>query len=154
MASDVEIGDEIYVSGIKSIKYNTPQIFNPYNLTIISRNNTPSWEAVDTTKTVEEIYNLGKDAVGNVYEFDATVTKNHYGLYSLRDINYKENKAAFKYYFAGKITDECENYAAELKGLENQKVRVKFAVSANQTWDLRGDVLDIVSYETFNGEDE
>ena len=154
MASDVEIGDEVYVKGIKSIKYNTPQLYNPYDLTIISRNNTPSWDAVDSTKTVEEIYNLGKDAIGNVYEFDAHVSKNQYGLYTLKDINYKENGAAFKYYFAGTITDECENYASELKGKENQIVRVKFAVSANQSWDLRGDVLDIVSYEKLDEEEK
>lgn len=153
MASDVEIGDEVYLRGIKSIKYNTPQIYNPYDLNIISGNNTPSWEAVDSTKTVEEIYNLGKDAIGNVYEFDAHVSKNQYGLYTLKDINYKENGAAFKYYFAGTITPEAENYASELRGKENQIVRVKFAVSANQAWDLRGDVLDIVSYEKLD-EDE
>ncbi|WP_162849850.1 hypothetical protein [Anaeroplasma bactoclasticum] len=147
MAEDVEVGDEVYVSGIKSVRFNTPQVYNPYNLTIISRNNTPSWDAVDTSKTVEEIYNLGKDAVGNVYEFDAHVSKNQYGLYTLKDINYKENGAAFKYYFAGTITPDAENYASELRGKENQIVRVKFAVGANQDWDLRGDVLDIVSYE-------
>ena len=116
-------------------------------LTIISRNNKPSWYAVDTSKTVEEIYNLGKEAVGNVYEFDAHVSVNQYGLYTLKDIHYRDNGAAFKYYFAGTITPECENYASELKGKENQVVRVKFAVGANQDWDLRGDVLDIVSYE-------
>lgn len=147
MASDVEVGDEIYVSGIRSVRFNTPQIYNPYNLTIISRNNTPSWEAVDSSKTIEEVYNLGKDAVGNVYEFDAHVSKNQYGLYTLKDINYKDNGAAFKYYFAGTITPEAENYASELRGKENQIVRVKFAVAANQDWNLRGDVLDIVSYE-------
>lgn len=147
MAEDVEIGDEIYVSGIRSVRFNTPQVYNPYNLTIISRNNKPSWDAVDTSKTVEEIYNLGKEAVGNVYEFDAHVSVNQYGLYTLKDINYRDNGAAFKYYFAGTITPECENYASELKGKENQVVRVKFAVGANQDWDLRGDVLDIVSYE-------
>ena len=78
---------------------------------------------------------------------DAHVSVNQYGLYTLKDINYKENGAAFKYYFAGTITPEAENYASELKGKENQVVRVKFAVGANQDWDLRGDVLDIVSYE-------
>lgn len=153
MAEDVEIGDEIYVSGIRSIRFNTPQVYNPYNLTIISRNNKPSWDAVDTTKTVEEIYKLGKDAVGNVYEFDAHVSVNQYGLYTLKDMNYADNGAAFKYYFAGTITPECENYASELKGKENQVVRVKFAVGANQDWDLRGDVLDIVSYEKEEGKD-
>ncbi len=152
MASDVEVGDEVYLKGVKSIRFNTPQLYNPHDLTIISRNNTPSWDAVDNTKTVEEIYNLGKDAVGNVYEFDAHVSKNQYGLYTLKDINYKENGAAFKYYFAGTITPDCENYASELKGKENQIVRVKFAVGANQAWDLRGDVLDIVSYETYSEE--
>ena len=153
MAEDVEVGDEIYVSGFRSVRFNTPQVYNPYNLTIISRNNTPSWDAVDRTKTVEEIYNLGKEAVGNVYEFDAHVSKNQYGLYSLKDINYRDNGAQFKYYFAGTITPECENYASELKGKENQIVRVKFAVGANQDWSLRGDVLDIVSYEKEEGSD-
>lgn len=152
MASDVEVGDEVYLRGVKNVRFNTPQIYNPSELTIISRNNTPSWDAVDKTKTVEEVYNLGKDAIGNVYEFDAHVSKNQYGLYTLKDINYKENGASFKYYFAGTITPECENYASELKGKENQIVRVKFAVGANQSWDLRGDVLDIVSYETYNEE--
>ena len=153
MASDVEVGDEVYVSGIRSVRFNTPQIYNPYNLTIISRNNTPSWDAVDASKTIEEVYNLGKEAVGNVYEFDAHVSKNQYGLYTLKDINYKDNGAAFKYYFAGTITPEAENYASELRGKENQIVRVKFAVAANQDWSLRGDVLDIVSYQK-EGEDE
>lgn len=151
MAEDVEVGDEVYLSGIRSVRFNTPQVYNPYNLTVISKNNTPSWKAVDSTKTIYDINNLGKDAIGNVYEFDAHVSVNQYGLYSLKDIDYAKNGAAIKYYFAGTITPECENYASELKGKENQKVRVKFAVGANQSFDLRGDVLDVIAYDDVEG---
>ena len=144
-AATVEIGNEIYLSGIVNEHNSSIQISSPSNLKVLNESASIDWTNVVKDKSIVEVKNLGAQACGNVYELTVLVYKNSYNNYAIEDIDYATSKVSLNEYFSGTISQDFTGYAPWLKGKEGQILKVYFMVnSVNGSGVPRGNVLKVL----------
>ena len=146
-ASEVALGDEVYLKGTRAVYSNGMQMSSPDDVQIISQNNEADWTAVITDKTIADIQSnidvTNNNLSSNVYNLTVKIYKDSYGNYGLEDLN--NSGKTLGVYLGGSKGTAPEAYSTLLEAYIGQIVNVKYVVnSTNSSGDKwRGHVLEV-----------